>query len=314
METNELAESRATAASVRSPAGTADSSRATQPGAAVRFRDLQDALRLHRWQIGLCTATGLLAGLLLFLFSPKLYHAEALIVSAEDDSQSGSALLGAQLGGLAQIAGLNIVGNSNTWVAVSTLDSRALAEQFINTKNLMPVLFADDWDAELGRWKPELEGTPPSQWDAYRLFNKNVRNVDYNSTTQLVTIGMNWRDPRTAATWANEFVKLANESLRQTAIREAESSIEVLRTEAEKSDKVELQQAMYRLIETNISRATLARVREEYAFKVIDPAVPPDPDDYVWPRPEIVLPIGLVLGLALGFAIAVLRVVWSRIS
>jgi uncharacterized protein involved in exopolysaccharide biosynthesis len=279
---------------------------------AVRYRDLQDALFLHKWLIGLCAAAGLSAGLLICLFSAKVYHAEVLVVPAEDDTQSGSAFLGGQLGGLAQIAGLNLGSNANTWVGISTLESRALAEQFINAKNLLPALFADDWDAERGSWKPDTANAPPSQWDAFKLFDKKVRNVDYNSTTQLVTIGMDWRDPVTAAAWANDFVKLANERLRQTAIRESQGSIEILQSEAGKTDKVELQQAIYRLIETNISRATLARVREEYAFRVIDPAVAPDEDDYVWPRPVILMPLGLVLGFAFGFGIAVLRVVWSR--
>jgi uncharacterized protein involved in exopolysaccharide biosynthesis len=281
-------------------------------GGGVVFRDLQDALRLHRWLVALCAAAGLLAGLLLFLLAAKSYHAEVLVIPAEDESQSSSSLLSGQLGGLAEMAGLHLGSSSNTWAGIATLQSRALADQFISSKNLMPELFHDDWDRVRGRWKPNVEQAPPSPWDAYELFDEKVRTVDYNSTTQLVTIGMDWRDPVTAATWANDYVRLANERLRQTAIKEAQSSVEVLRSEVEKADKVDLQLAIFRLIESNISRATLARVREEYAFKVIDRAVPSDPDEYVWPRPEIVMPVGLLLGFTLGFGIAVLRVVWSR--
>jgi uncharacterized protein involved in exopolysaccharide biosynthesis len=57
----------------------------------------------------------------------------------------------------------------------------------------------------------------------------------------------------------------------------------------------------------------LANVREEYAFRVVDPASVPDADKYVWPRRALILALGLVVsGMgALGWVFA--RHVFSRL-
>ena len=53
-------------------------------------------------------------------------------------------------------------------------------------------------------------------------------------------------------------------------------------------------------------------VREEYAFKIIDPAVSADRDDYIWPNAPLILIVGLLGGFVIGFSIALVRYVWNR--
>jgi uncharacterized protein involved in exopolysaccharide biosynthesis len=67
---------------------------------------------------------------------------------------------------------------------------------------------------------------------------------------------------------------------------------------------VEVQRSIYNLIESETKTLMLANVRTEFAFTVIDPAVPPE-RKY---RPHRSLYV--LFGLFLGFAIGVLAAYW----
>jgi uncharacterized protein involved in exopolysaccharide biosynthesis len=71
-------------------------------------------------------------------------------------------------------------------------------------------------------------------------------------------------------------VQMTNEYLRDKAIHEADRNIAYLNDEAAKSNVVEVRQAIYQLMKTEINRAMIARGSKEYAFRVIDPATAPE--------------------------------------
>jgi uncharacterized protein involved in exopolysaccharide biosynthesis len=69
---------------------------------------------------------------------------------------------------------------------------------------------------------------------------------------------------------------------------------------------VEVQQAIYRLMEAQTKKQMVASTREEYAFQTIDPAVPPQ--ERASPKRALIVLTGLVLGLALGtLVVSVMR-------
>jgi uncharacterized protein involved in exopolysaccharide biosynthesis len=67
------------------------------------------------------------------------------------------------------------------------------------------------------------------------------------------------------------------------------------------------------MMEHHIKIGTLANVREEYAFKVISPAIPSDEDRFVKPRRSFVIVLGAVVGIALGVFLAFLLFAVKRI-
>jgi uncharacterized protein involved in exopolysaccharide biosynthesis len=67
------------------------------------------------------------------------------------------------------------------------------------------------------------------------------------------------------------------------------------------TSSVEVQQAIYRLIEAQTKKKMVASTREEYAFQTIDPAVPPQ--ERTSPKRTLIVITGLVLGLALSILI-----------
>jgi hypothetical protein len=71
-------------------------------------------------------------------------------------------------------------------------------------------------------------------------------------------------------------VKLANDDLRDQAIEESERDISYLSDQVVKTNVLQLRDAIYSLMENEIKEEMLARGSEQYALKVVDPAIPPE--------------------------------------
>jgi uncharacterized protein involved in exopolysaccharide biosynthesis len=268
-----------------------------QMGATSDLMSVWVVLRKNKFLvIGIVTVFTVAALAAAFLTRP-VYRASVLLIPAEtgDSPVELGAMLG-DLGGLASLAGLNLGGANITVEALATLRSRQFTEEFVEQNDLLPTLFADDWDVASGTWKVSGDDVP-TLWDAYQLFDRKIRRAVEDKKTGLVRVEIDWTDRVAAAAWANELVARLNEVLRTRAIREADASVEYLQQELKKTDVVQLQQAIYRLIEANVKRRTVATVRPEFAFRVLDPAAPPDPDDFVQPKRALYLIAGPVAGL-----------------
>lgn len=233
---------------------------------------------------------------------PLKYRAEVLVVPVEEGKVGGglSALAG-QFGGLAELAGVNLGGGAGRKeTSVAYLGARVFIEGFVKDKNLLPVLFASDWDAGAGKWKEQDENKVPTTWDAYQFISKHVLSVEMDKKTGLVTLAVEWKDRGQAVEWANELISRANLDLRRAAIAETESSLAYLQQELTKTDVVEVRQAIFKVMESQFKTKMLANVQEQFAFKVIDPAAPMGADAFVKPKRLLLIALGLVCGVLLG--------------
>lgn len=239
------------------------------------------------------------------------YSATVLLSPVEEEGGSGLGSVSGQLAGIASLAGVTLSSGGSSEEAIATLRSRTFVEAFIDDNGIMPRLFEDKWDADAGDWQAEHRDDPPTLYEGYQRFAANVFSVSRNSDTGLVTVTIVWSVPVEARDWANGLVQLVNEQLRTDAIVEAEGSLQYLNEELGKTQVVELRQAIYRLVENQINTIMLANVREDFAFKVIDPAVVPNQRDKVAPRRFLYAFAGLVLGGLLGIALVFFRQVSS---
>ena len=239
-----------------------------------------------------------------FLMTPK-YRADVLMAPVIEDKNSGalSGLMN-QFGGLASLAGINVSGGGKVNEAIATLKSRAFTVKFIADNKLLPVLFSDKWNEEKKEWNVKRVEDTPSMWDAYELFNKEIRDVSTDNRSGLMTLSIVWKDREQAVQWANMLVSRVNKTLRDRAIEEAGKSLDFLNKELSKTSIVELQQVIYRLIEVQTNKIMLANVRIEYAFKVIDPAAVPDEDKFVEPKRKLIIFAGLFFGFFMGIVSA----------
>ena len=92
----------------------------------------------------------------------------------------------------------------------------------------------------------------------------------------LITFSINWTDPKQSADWANAMITRVNDHIRQQAIEEAEKSIYFLEEQLQSTSLLNAQSVLHSLVEDQTKNIMLANVRDEYAFKIIDPAVVPE--------------------------------------
>lgn len=181
--------------------------------------------------------------------------------------------------------------------ALGILRSDALISRFISDRGILN---------QVTRYDPESGKRPPELAEAVRSFKGSILQIDEDKFSGLTTVSIDWDNPATAVEWTNGFVQLANDVVRERSIENATRGNEYLQRELERNSSVELRQAIYGLMESNIKMVMLATTREELAFTIIDPAVLPPADDYVWPNRLLLAVLGAVLGGGCAAAIVLL--------
>lgn len=249
----------------------------------------------------LCVA---LAGAFAAIKTPK-FRSEVLLSEADSGKSAGAlGSMGSQFGSLAELAGVNLSRGGSLQESIATLKSNSILYEYIETNSLRKVLFYKRWDEENKRWKLGPRDREPSLWDAARAFRKSVLTVSEDTKTHLVNLVIEWKDPVQATEWANGLVKMTNQRLRERAIATSTRNLTYLTEQLDKTSTVDLRQAISRLIEAETKTIMLARGNDEYALKIIDPAV--KPDEKYSPQVGLVLISGAVLGALLGMVLTLI--------
>jgi uncharacterized protein involved in exopolysaccharide biosynthesis len=277
----------------------------------ISLRELLQIVASNRWIIIGVTLVFTLGAAGAALVTPKSYKASILISPVSESSQSsmggGLGALASQFSGLASLAGVSLEGSSKTEAeSQAVLQSEALTERYMRENNLLPILYPEKWDSERHTWKPLSPSEMPTPWKAFRYFDKKIRTITTDAKSGLLTMSITWKNPRLAAQWANDLVKLTNSYLRDKAVVETDRNIAYLNGQAANTDVVPVKQAIYSLMENEINKAMIARGSDEFAFKVLDPAAVPErassPQFLLWTL------AGLVGGLILSTTFVLLRV------
>ena len=243
----------------------------------------------------LVMAIALLFGVLAAVYAltaTPMFRAQIVVTEATDAGGIGGAGgLMSQLGGLANLAGLNLNANGPDADRPAFLLSRGLSDAFVRKYDLSPLL---NGNAKLN-----------SVWFAVERFRKTVMDIHEEKVKGTTTITMEWRDPAVAARWANDYVALGNDMMRDRAQQEATRNIEYLQKQLAQTNVVEIQQATYRLIEAETKNLMLAHGRVQYAFTIVDPAVPPEMRSS--PRRTLLVITGIFVGGFIGSLVALAR-------
>ena len=245
--------------------------------------------------VGIALACTLFA-LYLALTAKLVYRAEAVVTEVSANGMGNMSGLGSRFGGLASLAGINLNGGGESQSSVAVLTSRHLAEQFVANNKLVPVVLAGS-----GR---------QSLWLAADYFRQKVLSITESKEKGTITIAAQWTDPKVAAQWVNDYIALANETLRVRALDDSSRNIKYLNEQIGRTDVVGVQKVMYELIENETKSHMLANTRKEYAFTVVDPASAPE--DRIWPRRSLMVGTGMALGGVLGLLIALAVNAWVR--
>lgn len=283
----------------------------------IDLRELFAIVWQGKWWIIGVTFIFALASVFYAQSLPNIYKSEALLASAEDSS-GGS--LSSGLGGLASLAGVNIVsdGNNKTELAMSVLKSRDFISGFVQKHELMVPLFAvKGWDQENDQLLYDSDvydiatktwvgdgNAKPSSLDAYEKF-REIMQISKDNETKLFTLSVDYYSPKLAKYWVDQLVEDLNLNIKSKDVAEANQSINYLNAQLKKTSIAEMQAIIYGVIEEQFKKVMFAEVREEYVFKTIDRAVVPEKK--AKPAKALICILGTMLGCLLGATIVFFR-------
>jgi uncharacterized protein involved in exopolysaccharide biosynthesis len=278
---------------------------------AMNLIDIGIILWRNKWVVIVTAALCMGLAIIYALKAHSWYRAEVLLKLTE--TRQGQGLLGqvgGGVGGLASLAGIDLSSNRSA-EPIGVLKSRELAGAFIEDQNLLPVFFANKWDATAKHWKsPDIEKQPDIR-DGVRYFQQTVLKIQEDRKTGLITVAVEWTDAKTAATWANLLVERVNDRMRQRALTEGESSMRYLKQQLADTNVVPLQQSIGRVIETELQQLILAKSSDQYAFRVIDHAEIPKWRDH--PHRAVIVAVAFFAGGAVSSLFLISRHVFRRI-
>lgn len=264
------------------------------------------------------TASVFFISLVVSISMPNIYRAQVLVASTEDDSKSSLGSIAGQFSGIASLAGVNL-GNSGAdkaLIALEILKSREFINRFINKRNIsVPLIAGKKWDGmnllideriydiKNRKWLID-EGVAPTDWDLYSAFmNKLI--ISRDKTTRLITIAIDHNSPQIAKDWVTWLVADLNQHIKTTEVDEATMNISFLKKELNQTIVADMQKMFYQLIEQQYKTVMLANVREQYMFKIIDPAVVPQ--DKFKPKRSVMVVLSTFLGFFVSVIVAIIR-------
>jgi LPS O-antigen subunit length determinant protein (WzzB/FepE family) len=192
-----------------------------------------------------------------------------------------------QFSGLASLAGVNLRSGSDP-TPLAVLKSKEFAIDFVSDPEVNRAIVAamPSWDK------------PVDIRRVATYFDLKVREVQEDKRAGVVTVSIRWTDPATAAKWANLVVQRLNDKLRDRALAESEQNVEYLQKQIAGASLLPLQQSLGRVLEFEMQKLMLARGNDEFAFKIVDRAVPPI--ERFSPQRLLVILLSFLAGLSLA--------------
>jgi len=265
----------------------------------ISFSEIFELILTNLKIIAISTIATTILAVIYAMSLPPIYKANAVITKAENNSgQSLSAGMLSRFGGIAEIAGISMPSTNND-TATAILNSRDFKKNFIKKNDLLKVIFNNDWDESSNSWIDK----EPSYWSAVNAFNSSVSIA--TDSDGLVNITVEWNDPKIAADWANKMVIAINDRLRMDSIQESQKSLEYLQSEISKTSNTRSQAILSSLMQEHTEKIMLANVRQEFAFKFIDPAVVPE--EKSGPSRRGITLMGLIIGVIAPIVFILIR-------
>jgi uncharacterized protein involved in exopolysaccharide biosynthesis len=290
----------------------------------------------RRKMIGTFVLAAVVLTIIISLCMKNIYGAKAIITPIAPKDSGGNSIAA---GIMQQVGGLSAIGlpdSSSSAEIVTLLQSNILREKIISQYNLLPVLFSDQWDENTKNWKKrawynplslvssliclikpvdkkgieKIEGVP-DVWDGLRKLDDMVK-INNNVKDKTITIVVEFDNPVMAANIAGYFLAELNDHMSSEAKRVALTNRKYLEQQLDQTADPFIKQKIYNLIAQQIETSMMAEVKENFAFKVIDP--PKAPDRKLKPKRAQMMLISLLASLLIGIAIAFFLAYWEKMK
>ena len=207
------------------------------------------------------------------------------------DSSSQTSLIGGLLGSSSE---MNLSsGQVTKEEALAILTSRKFLENFVEERQLLKVLFPKSWDSENKVWVVDREDIPQNS-DGFELLSSAL---DISFDRSLISVEFIHGKKDIVAYILNDLIDEVNSFIRIQSITASDKNINFLKNEIANTQLAGSQEMLYRLVETEIQSIMLAKTRQDYAFKIIDPAV--EPLHPAGPNRKLIVIVGTLLGFIL---------------
>ena len=279
----------------------------------IDLRELFAVLWTGKYWIAGLTSIAAILSVVYALSLPNIYRSEALLAPSSMDG-GGIGGLAKQYGGLASLAGISLPGGGEmdkTALALAVIKSRRFISDFIQRHDiLVPLMAADGWDQSTGELSIDADiydtgsatwvravrppqPVQPSGQEAHGVFDA-LLSITEDKKSGFVSLSIAHYSPMVAQQWVTWLVEDINNTLRAQDVAEAENSIAYLKTQVDATSLTDLQSRFFEMIQSQTETIMLAKVREEYAFKTVDPAVIPEQKDK--PKRALICILGTLLG------------------
>lgn len=237
---------------------------------------------------------GFIVSFIISIYLTPMYSSDILVSDNNDSNETTTSAIG----GLASLAGIQLPqANNKSLSTLAILNSKTFLKAFIKEYDLKPKIFKDLWLEKTNSWS----GEEPSDLGAVGELKKLIEIK--KAEGGLVRIIVSTYDPEFSLFIANKIVFFINDYMRKSAIEESENLIKFLEKEAVKSSLSDVKLRIFALIQENIAEKSLANVRQEFIYKVIDKAYLSDYPSY--PNKLQIRLSGVILGFLLAALLSV---------
>ena len=269
---------------------------------AIKLGDIINLIKTRFKLIIFLTIFSALVSIAISLLTPQVFKADVVMISqSNDQAEGGLASIGRQFGSIAKLAGVDMPsGDLESGTALAIMRSRQFTDRFLEEYQLLPYFYENQWDQKNNKW---IGGSPPRKGEVYRKM-EGIINVAEDRATGILTLSVLDSDPNMSAKIANDLVYFLNQNIREDAIKESEIKIEYLNRELEKTTMTDARQMLFGLIAQQTQKIMLANAKEDYVFKIIDPAIPPE--FRIKPKRKTMVITGTLIGGFLSIVFAAL--------
>lgn len=176
----------------------------------------------HRWWIVSGTLLVTALGVFHALTAPNVWRSAAIISLKDSQKSSGASSVLSQLGGLGGRMASQLGGaNTSLDKLEIILYGEELAQSVIETHDLMPKLFREEWDSAKSAWRVKEPGKEPTIRKGAQMLSNGALSISVERIKQVMEVGVSMYDPVLARDMVEYYLAALQRKLREDAKAES---------------------------------------------------------------------------------------------
>lgn len=283
----------------------------SEPGDEIDLFEISQAIWSAKQYALIICLISFLGSICISLLLPNIYQSRIILAPSSDSSSGLSGSMKGQLGGIANLAGINIGESGNKVdVALVILKSHGFLKEFIKTHKLRTALVAaKSWDKDTHDWiidqklfnstsnKWVKEFKTSLDWIAIKKLKDSIK-IEQDNQSALITVKLESMSPQKSKEWLEALILELNNTLSKKEIADANHNISYIREQLNKTKISEIRNVLFNLLEAETKRLMLAQDNENFALRILDE--PYIPEEKLKPKRTLIVLGFTLFGLAIG--------------